>query len=83
MRCGNFRLSYLPLHSTQSPLSSLFYPLLCTPQDGGEQITVSSEYLTSLRFALQTERRRVEELEKEALFLRAELAKLKVRDVAG
>lgn len=46
-------------------------------QDDPEKISVSQEYLHGLRVALDTERRRVEELEAEVCRLNKELAALR------
>lgn len=52
-----------------------------TPREGGacEQVSVNIEYLHGLRFELQEEKRKVEELEAEVKRLREELAFHKAR----
>lgn len=50
-------------------------------QNDPDKISVSQEYLHGLRVALDTERRRVEELESEVCRLNKELAAFKVKIV--
>lgn len=78
MRCGP--LLYLPPPSYLYGLVRLSCAFLANSQNDPDKISVSQEYLHGLRVALETERRRVEELEAEVCRLNKELAVFRVSD---
>lgn len=62
------------------PWSAGAAPANITIQNDPDKISVTQEYLHGLRVALETERRRVEELEAEVCRLNRELAEYRVSD---
>lgn len=81
-------LKQYPVVRTFTDPSNLHHPLVCwyclplinVNQNDPDKICVSQEYLHGLRVALETERRRVEELEAEVCRLNKELAVFRVSD---